>query len=85
MGLVWKVHADNELANASTELARHLATMPTRAYALTKQALNASLNHDLATQLDLEADLQTLALQTHDVKEAVAAFVEKRAPTFIGR
>ncbi len=85
MGLVWKVHADDELASASAALARHLAEMPTRAYALTKAALNASLDHDLATQLDREATLQAEAVQTHDVREALAAFVEKRTARFLGR
>ena len=57
-GLVWQVHEDAELLPKAQEMAQRLAAMPTRAYAMIKQALNDSHQRDLATQLELEADLQ---------------------------
>ncbi len=66
------------------ELTEKLAHMPTQAIGLAKQAFNAAWNTDLATQLDLEAELQGEAAQTHDHHEGVRAFVEKRTPEFRG-
>ena len=67
------------------KMAAKLASMPTRAYALIKQALNASGENGLADQLELEAQLQVEAGRTEDFREGVAAFLEKRTPQFKGR
>ena len=58
--------------------------MATRGLALTKQALNASLNHSLDEQLNVEEQLQTHAGKSSDYKEGVQAFLEKRKPNFTG-
>jgi len=84
-GLVWQVHDDADLMPKAQEMAQRLAAMPTRAYALIKQALNDSHQRDLPTQLELEADLQVQAGKTEDFREGVAAFMQKRAPQFKGR
>ena len=84
-GLVWQVHEDAELLPKAQEMAQRLAAMPTRAYAMIKQALNDSHQRDLATQLELEADLQVEAGTTEDFREGVAAFLQKRPPQFKGR
>lgn len=85
IGLVWKVLPDEELLPYALTTATQLARQPTRAYALAKQALNASLDNDLATQLEIEAVLQTEAGRSADFREGVAAFRAKRAPVFKGR
>ncbi|HQD82742.1 MAG TPA: enoyl-CoA hydratase-related protein [Quisquiliibacterium sp.] len=85
MGLVWQVFDDEQLMPEAEKLAARLASMPTRAYALIKQALNASGGNGLADQLELEAQLQVEAGRTEDFREGVAAFLEKRAPQFKGR
>jgi 2-(1,2-epoxy-1,2-dihydrophenyl)acetyl-CoA isomerase len=84
-GLVWQVHDDADLLPKAREMAERLASMPTRAYAMIKEALNDSHQRDLATQLELEADLQVKAGQTEDFREGVAAFLQKRPPQFKGR
>ncbi|MFT3803028.1 MAG: enoyl-CoA hydratase-related protein [Burkholderiaceae bacterium] len=84
-GMVWKVYPDAALQDEAQKLARHLATMPTRAYALIKQALNGSGERSLSEQLELEATLQDQAGQTADFKEGVAAFLAKRPPNFQGK
>ena len=84
-GLVWKVFADDELLPQARAMAAHLASMPTRAYALIKEAMNDSLQRDLETQLNVEAELQAKAGLTEDFREGVAAFLAKRPPAFKGR
>jgi 2-(1,2-epoxy-1,2-dihydrophenyl)acetyl-CoA isomerase len=58
--------------------------MPTRGLAYTKQVLNLSVNNTFDEQLQDEDVFQQRAAQTHDFKEGVTAFLEKRAPVFKG-
>jgi len=85
MGLVWKVYDDDRLVPEAAALAGRLATQPTRAFALTKDALNVSSGNDLATQLEVEAESQRQAGHTTDFREGVSAFLAKRRPAFTGR
>lgn len=84
MGMIWKAVPDAELMNEATALAKKLATMPTKAIALTKEALNRSQNTSLDTQLDHENELQSIAGRSHDYNEGVKAFLEKRKPVYRG-
>ncbi len=84
-GLIWRALPDDDLLPEAERLAAHLATQPTAALALAKQALNASASHSLDQQLDLERDLQRQAGHTPDFQEGVAAFLEKRLAAFTGR
>ncbi|WP_104205145.1 2-(1,2-epoxy-1,2-dihydrophenyl)acetyl-CoA isomerase PaaG [Billgrantia saliphila] len=83
-GMIWKVVDDESLQDEALTLARHLATQPTRGLALIKRALHASADNGFNDQLDLERDLQRLAGRTSDYREGVAAFMEKRKPSFKG-
>ena len=84
LGMIWKTLPDTELMNEATALANKLATMPTKAIALTKEALNRSQGSTLEAQLDVENELQTIAGRSHDYNEGVKAFLEKRKPSFLG-
>jgi 2-(1,2-epoxy-1,2-dihydrophenyl)acetyl-CoA isomerase len=84
-GMIWKVVDDAGLMTEAHRLAAHFATQPTDGLALIKQALDASETNSLDRQLDLERDLQGQAGRTPDYMEGVTAFLEKRAPRFVGR
>ena len=84
-GLIWKVVDDDEVAATATATAAALAAGPTSGLAKTKHAISVSLQNTLDEQLDLERDLQRVAGQSHDYREGVAAFLDKRPPSFGGR
>ncbi|MFI5619544.1 enoyl-CoA hydratase/isomerase family protein [Streptomyces sp. NPDC051567] len=84
LGLVNKVVPAGELEAAAREWAERLARGPTRALALTKQLVNASLDGDRAAALAAEAAAQEINMTTADAREGVASFVERRTPTYRG-
>lgn len=84
LGMIWKCVPDADLMNEAKALAGRLATMPTKAIALTKQALDRSQGSTLDQQLDVENELQTLAGASYDYNEGVKAFLEKRKPVYRG-
>jgi 2-(1,2-epoxy-1,2-dihydrophenyl)acetyl-CoA isomerase len=84
-GMIHDVVLPAALPEVTRDLARKLATQPTRALGLIKRAVNASLSNSLDAQLALEATLQREAGYTSDYGEGVRAFQEKRTPAFVGR
>ncbi len=84
IGLVNKVVPLAQLEAATTEWASRLATSPTKAIALTKALVNRSLDSSRAEAFEAEAMAQDVAMTTHDAQEGVAAFVERRDPTYKG-
>jgi len=84
LGMVYQVIAHDELEVKANELATRMAAMPTKAFTLTKQALEASVNNTFEQQLEVEDEIQGMASQTHDYGEGVSAFLEQRNPVFKG-
>jgi 2-(1,2-epoxy-1,2-dihydrophenyl)acetyl-CoA isomerase len=85
LGLVNRVVAPDELADATSELAERLASGPTLAYGFAKEAVYAGANLPFDSLLDLEARNQKIAGRSHDVREGIRAFREGRTPEFRGR
>lgn len=83
-GLVNRVVEPADLERETMVLARTLAKGPTRTIGLIKRTLNKALVTDLESLLDYEAHIQQIASETEDHREGVAAFLEKREPTFKG-
>lgn len=85
LGLVNRVVPDGELDKTAREWATRLAAGPTRALALTKQLVNASLDGDRASAFAAEAAAQEINMTTEDAREGLRAFVERREAEFRGR
>jgi 2-(1,2-epoxy-1,2-dihydrophenyl)acetyl-CoA isomerase len=85
LGLVNRVVPGAELEKAVADWAGLLAAGPTRAYALTKALVNASLDADRAACFAAEATAQEINMTTRDAQEGVRAFVERRPARFEGR
>ena len=84
-GLFNRVVPHDQLMTEAMALARRLASGPSFALGITKDALNEELSMDLLSALESEARAQAVCMQTHDFREAYEAFVAKRPPKFEGR
>jgi 2-(1,2-epoxy-1,2-dihydrophenyl)acetyl-CoA isomerase len=83
-GLVSQVVAPGDLIETSRQWAVKLAAGPTMAIGLSKRLLNRSLASDIETCLEEESLVQTVVAQSEDLREGMAAFVERRQPKFKG-
>ncbi|UCD22746.1 MAG: enoyl-CoA hydratase/isomerase family protein [Chloroflexota bacterium] len=85
LGLVNRVVPIDELMPATKELAKKIAAKSAAALKLAKTAINRGMQVNLESGLKYEYELYGLALSLEDRVEGVNAFLEKRAPKFIGR
>ncbi|MGP4050494.1 enoyl-CoA hydratase/isomerase family protein [Streptomyces sp. 2A115] len=83
-GLVHRVVPDGSATAEGLTLARSLADGPTAAYRETKALLRSAAITPLPAALEREAVIQRRLGATGDHHEAVAAFLERRSPTFRG-
>jgi enoyl-CoA hydratase/carnithine racemase len=84
IGLVNRVVPADQLLPEVYALAARLANGPSVAIRTTKRAVYQGLHMDLRTHLDMIASHMGYIRQTHDHREGARAFVEKRAPYFVG-
>lgn len=84
MGLAQRAVPSTELDTAVNETLTYYRHAPTRAIGLMKLALNRSLNSDLETMLNHEAQGQDELSETRDAGEGIMAFLQKRPPDYQG-
>lgn len=85
MGLVSLVCPDDEVQAQALQMAQHIAQLPPLAVQQIKEVVLAGVDASLSTALMLERKANQLLFATHDQKEGMRAFVEKRKPDFQGR
>ena len=83
-GLVNEVVPAAQLPEVAAAWAQRLAKGPTLAFGLTKRAMRRSWSMNLEEALAYEAMLQEVAGASHDHREGVQAFLEKRRPNYTG-
>jgi len=81
-GLVSRVVPAAELLSTAKTLAAKIAANPGGVMRMTKRLLREGQQSSLASLLELSASYQALAHKTAEHREAVTAFIEKRAPRF---
>lgn len=85
IGLVNDVKPASELMEHCLQVARNIAAKAPLAVAGAKSSMDRGLGTDLADGLAIEQESVVLLFATKDKQEGLDAFVEKRAPAFVGR
>ena len=85
LGMINRVVPEDQLMPTAKEIAKKIATKSPAALKLAKQAINYGMQTSLETGLKYEYELYSLSLGLEDKAEGVNAFLEKRAPNFVGR
>ncbi|HSW20014.1 MAG TPA: enoyl-CoA hydratase/isomerase family protein [Ramlibacter sp.] len=85
IGLVNRVYTDAELMPRTLEIAKRIADNPPLSVQAIKRITLAGLGTDFEDALELAASNLPIVRTSADHKEALAAFREKRKPTFHSR
>jgi 2-(1,2-epoxy-1,2-dihydrophenyl)acetyl-CoA isomerase len=85
LGMANRVSEPETLMEDTLKWAASFASKAPLALALTKRVARLSTTLGLSEILSVEAELQTALAGTEDAREAIAAFGEKRTPSFHGR
>ena len=84
-GMIHQAVEEADLERVAAELVQRLAAAPTVAVGLTKWLLHEATASSLDDQLRREAFALELSSRSNDFREGLAAFKEKRPPSFEGR
>ncbi len=83
--IVNRVVPDADLMREATALVTELAAGATGALGAAKRLMHSGWTETLETQMEHETQAIAARSRTSDGREGIAAFLEKRAPTFTGR
>lgn len=84
LGLADEVVPDGTAVGAATAMAQKLVALPSRALLRVRELTDAATTQGLVAHLDHEQQLVAELWETHDFREGVSAFVERRAASFNG-
>ncbi len=84
-GLVNRVVPVELLKDEALGLAREIASKPPISARLAKEAILKAFETTLPEGLEQERQSMAVVLETEDAREGIAAFLEKRLPTYHGR
>jgi 2-(1,2-epoxy-1,2-dihydrophenyl)acetyl-CoA isomerase len=85
LGIVNRVVSPEDLEPATRQLAEALRDAPPIAVAAAKQAVYISQKSELEEMLRYENEAQLRCFESHDGREGIRAFLEKRKPNFTGK
>jgi enoyl-CoA hydratase/carnithine racemase len=85
LGLVNRVLPRADLVSTALALARELASKPPLTLAAALVAVHRGMDAAIDDGLAIEEAAFARIVPTHDAREGVAAFLEKRSPRFLGR
>ena len=84
-GLVAELYESDKLIEKAVEIASKIASKGRMSVLMAKEAVNASQELSLQEGLRFERRLFQSLFATHDQKEGMAAFLEKRDPNFLNK
>jgi enoyl-CoA hydratase/carnithine racemase len=82
LGFVTQVVSDQNLLTTATETARKLAAKPAGALQASKRLMKRSSREQIKAAMQAEMEEFSAQVRSEDSKEALTAFLEKRAPDF---
>jgi enoyl-CoA hydratase/carnithine racemase len=85
IGICERLVDDERLEDEAGELAEVIAAQPPLAIRGAKRAVSVAGRLPVVEGLLVEAEQQAVCLRSDDMREAIAAFVERRPPTYSGR
>jgi len=85
MGLVSELAPDADVEKRAVAMAQQLAELPPLALLHAKESVLAAMETPLSSGLAFETKAVQILFSSQDQKEGMAAFIEKRKPTFIGK
>jgi enoyl-CoA hydratase len=85
LGLVNRVVSGRDLIGEAMTVAQDLATKPPATLAAALAAVHRGMDASIDDGLAIEEAAFARIVPTHDAAEGIAAFLEKRRPTYLGR